>query len=157
VAKLEFALGGQSMSIEGGVATTVLYSHHTQKNDRFYGIVEHDNGSYELSLTVNQTPKLAAVCPSVDFAKNLAQAWEQLAISADDLTYQVLVENTNKAQRESIAKIDLQGKHAPKKVRDVRVSAVGTPAAARGFSRYAVTYKIEAPPDIYVGGTQVYP
>lgn len=160
MAKLEITDGGESVISSKGpdalASHAVAHSRHAWSDDRFYSFNDRSDGTTELSLTVAQVLKASAACPTVD-VDQVAQAWENMAISEGDLIHQALVSDENRQQRESNAKVDLASKHPGKKIVDVRLSEVGTPALANGFSHYLTAYRVEEKPNIYVGGTQVYP
>lgn len=154
---LRWVVGGQSVKTDGAVAEVLEYTHTAQNDDRFFAILKSGDYSWHLSLTVSQMLKLEDVCPSVEKAKELAEAWEQLGVAEEDQTYyKVLVSDANYGQRLSVAKVNLEQIHQGQAVHDVRVSAVGTPAPARGHKHYAVAFKTKRLPT-YAGGQQVYP
>ena len=82
-------------------------------------------------------------------------------ISEDDLhcTLHAEPDSDGPDQRRASASHYLDQKYAgqDKQWHDLRVSAIGTPAAAAGRSDYEVAYKLRDKPNIFVGGRQTYP
>jgi hypothetical protein len=112
---------------------------YARSGSRFFKIVERE-APCDLSLTVNHKPKLEVECASLDTAKQLAQGWEQMDISVEDKTFEMLVADADRSTRTSLAKIELDRKYGSQGVQwyDERVSSVGRPARAGGYSYYGL-------------------
>jgi hypothetical protein len=158
---LEWSPGGESVVIQSGVARAMRFTEHAEDNDgRYFGIIKHGEGPCDVILAVDQTLKLGAECRSADTAKQVAQAWARMAITVDDRTVEVLMpHDADGDQRVSLARIELDRIHSGQTTRwqDDRVSALGRPGPPSGYSYYVVAFKTSQRPNIFAGGTHVYP
>ena len=158
--ELDWQNDGSAVMMYGPISARVDFDYTAQSDTRVYGI-KHQDDEWVITLAIKQNSICEAACDSADKAKQLGQACENMNISEDDLHFTLRAEPDSDGpdQRRASGSHYLDQKYAgqDKQWRDLRVSAIGTPAAAAGRSDYEVAYKLRDKPNIFVGGRQTYP